>query len=43
MDKGTNEGAIISAANIDYTMQNYFGNSKDELSYTKTSAINFSR
>ena len=32
--QGTNEGAIISAANIDYTMQNYFGDSKDELSYT---------
>ena len=31
--QGTLEGAVISAANIDYTMNRFFSESKDEVSY----------
>ena len=34
--QGTLEGAIISAANIDYSVNRFFSESKDELSYGRT-------
>ena len=34
--QGTLEGAIISAANIDYSVNRFFCESKDELSYGRT-------